>query len=160
MIPSHPRYCTYVTYCQSAQKMPLSRQFPPLPLRADDELPPLGPTVQNPRGGFWTVAQPRPLHSNTAHPRRSTMFQNPHTIPKIRLVLEHTIANRAVFYCVCRDAPGPKSATSGIKNRVHAHGPQCRRPDFIDIEPPANVPYINGLTEHSLSNPRKEKVLP
>jgi len=77
------------------------------------------------------------------------MAQNPHMISKIRLVLEHTVTNRAVFYCVHRDAPGAKSATFGIRNRVGAHAPQCERPVFIDIEPPAKVPYINGLAEHS-----------
>ena len=77
------------------------------------------------------------------------MSQNPHMIPKIRLVLEHTVANRAVFYCVHREAAGAKSANFGIKNRVGARSPKCERPVFIDIEPPAKVPYINGLAEHS-----------
>jgi hypothetical protein len=77
------------------------------------------------------------------------MSQNHHTTPKIRLVLEHTVANRAVFYCVSRDAPDPKSPNFGIKNRVRGRTPQFERPVFIDIEPPANVPYINGLAEHS-----------
>jgi hypothetical protein len=77
------------------------------------------------------------------------MSKNRRTIPKIRLVLEHTIANRAVFYCVHREADGPKSGTFGIKNRVGPRSPQCQRPVFIDIEPPAKVPYINGLADHS-----------
>jgi hypothetical protein len=70
-------------------------------------------------------------------------------VSKIRLVLEHTVANRAVFYCVHREAPGSKSANIGIKNRVDARSSKCEKPVFIDIEPPAKVPYINGLAEHS-----------
>jgi hypothetical protein len=77
------------------------------------------------------------------------MSQNPHAVSKIRLVLERTVANRAVFYCVSRDAPGAKSASFAIKNRVARRAPKCERPVFIDIEPPAKVPYINGLAEHS-----------
>jgi len=88
------------------------------------------------------------------------MSQNPQSISKIRLVLEHTVANRAVFYCVCRDVPDPKSASIGSKNRVGARRSNCKGPDFIDIEPPAKVSYISRLTDHSLSKPRKEKALP
>jgi ethanolamine ammonia-lyase small subunit len=77
------------------------------------------------------------------------MPQNLRTTSKIRLVLQHTVANRAVFYCVHREAAGAKSAIFAIKNRVRARTPQFQRPDFIDIEPPAKVPYINGLAEHS-----------
>jgi hypothetical protein len=77
------------------------------------------------------------------------MAQNPHTISKIRLVLEHTVANRAVFYCVSRSAPGAKSTNIAIKNRVAPRTPKFEKPVFIDIEPPAKVPYINGLAEHS-----------
>jgi hypothetical protein len=81
------------------------------------------------------------------------MSQKPHTNSKIRLILEHTVANRAVFYCVSRDALGPKSANFGIKNRVAPSAPKLEKPVFIDIEPPAKVSYINRLTDHSLSNP-------
>jgi hypothetical protein len=70
-------------------------------------------------------------------------------ISKIRLVLEHTVANRAVFYCVHRDAPVARSPNIAIKNHVAPNVPKCQRPDFNDIEPPAKVPYINGLAEHS-----------
>jgi len=77
------------------------------------------------------------------------MSPNPHAIPKIRLVLERTVANRAVFYCVHREPTGAKSVNFAIKNRVHARGSKCEWPVFIDIEPPAKVPYINGLAEHS-----------
>ena len=77
------------------------------------------------------------------------MSQSPHAISKIRLVLEHTVANRTVFYCVSRDAPGAKSASFAIKNRVTRRTPKPETPVFIDIEPPAKLPYINGLTEHS-----------
>jgi hypothetical protein len=87
------------------------------------------------------------------------MSQNPRTNSKIRLVLEHTVANRVVFYCVHGEAAGAKSANFAIKNRVATQAPKLDRPIFIDIEPPANVPYIDGLTNHSSSNPRKAKVL-
>src|SRR6478752_10711898 len=76
------------------------------------------------------------------------MPQNHHTDCKIRLVLEHTPAGRAVFYCVTRDTTGAKSANFAIKNRVAPNAPKFERPVFVDIEPPANVPYINGLAEH------------
>lgn len=141
------------TLVSQFRRMPFSA----LMLRAEYEFPPRVPTVLNPGGDFWTV------DTCLAAARRfppSPMSQNPHTIPKIRLVLQHTVAGRAVFYCVSRDTSDPKSATFGIKNRVRAHRPQRSRPVFIDIEPPAEVPYINRLTEHSLSNPRKEKALP
>jgi hypothetical protein len=119
-------------------------------VRAEHELPPATPTVQNPGEEFWTVAQLTRNHPSAPRPRRPQMPQNPQSNPKIRLILEHTVANRAVFYCVSRDTPGPKSATFGIKNRVRAQRPQCQRPDFIDVEPPAKVPYINSLAEQSM----------
>lgn len=75
--------------------------------------------------------------------------QNPDTDCKIRLVLEHTVCGRAVFYCVPRDAPGAKSPNFGIKNRVALNASKPRKPVFIDIEPSAKVPYINPLAEHS-----------
>ena len=70
-------------------------------------------------------------------------------ISKIHLVLEHTVTNRAVFYCVHHDAPGAKSPNIAIRNRVAPNAPKCEKPVFIDIERTANVPYINGLAEHS-----------
>jgi hypothetical protein len=79
------------------------------------------------------------------------MSQNPPTNSKIRLVSENTPSNRAVFYCVPRDEPDAKPANFGIKNRARAHAPHYKTPGVIDIEPPAKVPYINGLTDRSTS---------
>jgi hypothetical protein len=81
------------------------------------------------------------------------MPQNPHKIPKIRLVLEHTIANRAVFYCIYHEAADAKSANSGLRNRVTVRDPKTPGAHSNDIEPPAKVPYINGLAEHSMNHP-------
>jgi hypothetical protein len=70
-------------------------------------------------------------------------------LPKIRLVLDHTPAGRAVFYCVHRDTTGTKSGTFVPKNRVAKNGTKPHKAEFIDIEPPAEVSYINRLTDQS-----------
>ena len=105
------------------------------------------------------------------------MPQKPITIPKIRLVSDRTPTERIVFYCVRRDTPGAKSPNIAIKNRVATPSQNSHTTAFThsikhiqhdevhadcltsrlqpptstpatDIEPPPNVPYINGLAEH------------
>src|SRR5436190_15465865 len=88
------------------------------------------------------IVQTQLLPPATNVPKPPHDFQN-------SLILEHTVANRAVFYCVHREAAGAKSANFGIKNRVGAHSSQCDRPVFTDIEPPAKSPYTSWLIDRS-----------
>src|SRR5262249_10310974 len=78
-------------------------------------------------------------------------LQNSDTNYKTRLVLDHTIAGRAVFYCVFPKSPDPKLPSVGMKNRLRTPVPNLKPHQSVDIEPSANVPYIDGLTEHSTS---------
>ncbi len=133
---------------------------------------------KTPGGELCAVGYLPPNRANKSQPRQSPMTPKPHAVPKMQLVLEHTIAGRAVFYCVPRETPDPKPATSGIKNRLapqhqnpHSASPSQpihhagRRKSLAnsptpdtrhltpspppDIEPHAKLPYIDGLAEHS-----------
>jgi len=57
------------------------------------------------------------------------MSQKPTMNSKIRLASDRTPTQRIVFYCISRDSPAPKPATSGIKNRAPAPKPKfkCNR---------------------------------
>ena len=84
-------------------------------------------------------------------PALPQMLQNSNANSKSRLILEHTIAGRAVFYCVFPKSPDAKPPTFGTKNRLRAHGPKLELHQSVDIEPSAKVPYIDALTEHSIT---------
>jgi hypothetical protein len=94
--------------------------------RAGYSLPQVDVLRKTPGESFAQYDRPRKIIPTRLLTRTPYMSQNSHVIPKIRLVLEHTVANRAVFYCVHRETAGPKSANFGIKNRVGARSPLMR----------------------------------
>ena len=108
-------------------------------LRAHRRLSPIAVDAQKASGKLCASTLAQPIRATNSRSERAPLAPKPqtdpkpHAVPKIQLVLEHTAAGRAVFYCVPRDKPAPKPANIGIKNRL---APERQNPPTAAATPP------------------------